>query len=86
MGTNASGSDYIADREEFVMPRKRKSTRTVAGPKCPICNGFMKLGTVIPAAHIFPELKTYQCVGCGNRRTVEDEAELCLPETAQVAA
>jgi hypothetical protein len=46
----------------------------------------MKLGTVIPAAHIFPELKTFQCVGCGNRRTVEDEAELCLPEVAQVAA
>jgi len=46
----------------------------------------MKLRTVIPAAHIFPELKTFQCVGCGNRRTVEDESELCLPEAVQAAA
>ena len=68
------------------MPRQRKSTRKVAGPKCSICDGLMKLGMVIPAAHTFPELKTFQCVGCGNRRTVEDEAELCLPETVQAAA
>jgi hypothetical protein len=36
----------------------------------------MTLKTVIPAAHIFPELKTFQCVGCGLLRTVENESEL----------
>jgi hypothetical protein len=45
----------------------------------------MTLGSVIPGAHIFPELKTYQCAGCGNRRTVEQEAELS-PDVAKQAA
>jgi hypothetical protein len=46
----------------------------------------MTLKRVIPAAHIFPELKTYQCRVCGNLRTVEHEAELAMPEVANVAA
>jgi hypothetical protein len=46
----------------------------------------MKLKSVIPAAHIFPELKTFQCTGCGNRRTVEDISELATPEVVKVAA
>jgi hypothetical protein len=46
----------------------------------------MKLKSIIPAAHIFPELKTFQCAGCGNRRTVEDAAELATPEAVAAAA
>jgi hypothetical protein len=46
----------------------------------------MKLRSIIPAAHIFPELKTFQCVGCGSRRTVEDVIELATPEVVAAAA
>jgi hypothetical protein len=68
------------------MARKRKAAKKAAPPKCGICAGLMKLKRVIPAAHIFPELKTYQCRVCGNLRTVEDEAELAIPEMTNVAA
>jgi hypothetical protein len=64
------------------MPRKRKA----AQPKCSVCFEPMKLQSVIPKAHFFPELRTFQCLGCGNRRTVEDEAELIVPETVRAAA
>jgi hypothetical protein len=64
---------------------KRQKAR-VADPKCAICTEPMKLRSVIPKAHIFSELRTYQCQGCGNLRTVEDEADLLIAESAQVAA
>jgi hypothetical protein len=65
---------------------RRRSKAKVADPKCAICAGSMKLKSTIPKAHIFSELRTYQCQGCGNLRTVEDEADLLVPESAQVAA
>jgi hypothetical protein len=65
---------------------KRQKATVVAAPKCAICMGSMELKSVIPKAHIFSELRTYQCQGCGNLRTVEDEADLLIPESAQVAA
>ena len=68
------------------MARKKSAARKVAEQKCAICADTMKLKRVIPAAHIFPELKTFQCVGCGNLRTVEHEAELAVAETAKIAA
>jgi C4-type Zn-finger protein len=70
------------------MARKTKAPKKakIAEPKCGVCEGAMKLKSVIPAAHIFPELKTYQCADCGNRRTVEDVAELTTPEVVAVAA
>jgi hypothetical protein len=68
------------------MAKKRKTAKQVAGPKCEICDGAMKLKRVIPAAHIFPELKTFQCMGCGLLRTVEDVAELATPEAVRRAA
>ena len=68
------------------MAKKRHSAKKLAHPKCGICAGFMKLKRTIPAAHIFPELKTFQCTGCGFLRTVEDQAELAVIETAQIAA
>jgi hypothetical protein len=46
----------------------------------------MRIKTIIPAAHIFAELKTFQCRGCGNLRTVEDIAELAAPEVQKAAA
>lgn len=64
------------------MPRKRKAAK----PKCAICAEPMTLAAVIPKAWIFPELQTFQCVGCGNRRTVEDESELVAPEPVKAAA
>ena len=67
------------------MPSKPKAAKKSAVPKCEICAGLMILKRVIPAAHIFPELKTYQCRVCGNLRTVEHDAELAIPE-ANVAA
>jgi hypothetical protein len=45
----------------------------------------MKLKRVIPAAHIFAELKTFQCDGCGNLRTLED-VELAAGDAMKVAA
>jgi hypothetical protein len=65
--------------------RKRRKAK-VTGPQCAICAGPMKLKSTIPKAHIFSELRTYQCQGCGNLRTVEDEADLLIPEVAKVAA
>jgi hypothetical protein len=56
--------------------RTRADVPRPAEPKCEICAATMTLKTVIPAAHIFPELKTFQCVGCGLLRTVENESEL----------
>ena len=55
--------------------------------KCELCDGRLKLKTVIPAAHVVPELRTYACVDCGVLRSVEDEAELLTPRVslAQVA-
>ena len=55
--------------------------------KCEVCEGRLKLKTVIPAAHVVPELRTYACVDCGLLRSVEDEAELLSPRVslAQVA-
>lgn len=44
--------------------------------KCELCEGSLKLKKVIPAAHVFPELRTYACVECGALRSVEDEAGL----------
>jgi hypothetical protein len=67
------------------MPSKRKAGRK-AGPQCAICAGPMRLKAIIPGAHIFPELKTFQCGGCGNLRTVEHEAELAPPQPASAAA
>jgi hypothetical protein len=68
------------------MARKRKSIRAgTAGPRCPICFENMYLKGIIPAAHIFPELKTFSCTGCGNLRTVENEAEL-MKTTSRIAA
>jgi hypothetical protein len=68
------------------MPKKRNTARKAAVPKCAVCADTMKLKRVIPAAHIFPELKTFQCVGCGNLRTVEDERELVASEAVRAAA
>ena len=57
---------------------KAKAADAAGGMKCPICLGAMTLSTTIPPAHIFPELRTYRCDGCGNLRTVEDEGELTV--------
>jgi len=42
---------------------KRQKATVVAAPKCAICMGSMELKSVIPKAHIFSELRTYQCQG-----------------------
>ncbi|HYI26550.1 MAG TPA: hypothetical protein VD863_01755 [Bradyrhizobium sp.] len=68
------------------MAKKRNPARKIAQPKCSICAEPMRIKTIIPAAHIFPELKTFQCRGCGNLRTVEDIAELATPEVQKAAA
>jgi hypothetical protein len=68
------------------MPKKPKVAKKVAEPKCDVCADTMKLKSIIPAARTFPELKTFQCVGCGNRRTVEDLGELATAEAVRVAA
>ena len=65
--------------------KKKKQARAPAGPTCVICSGTMKLKSVIPAAHIFAELKTFQCDGCGNLRSMED-AELSAGDAMKAAA
>jgi hypothetical protein len=50
--------------------------------KCELCEGRLKLKTVIPAAHVVPELRTYACVDCGVLRSVEDETELLTPRVS----
>jgi hypothetical protein len=70
---------------ERGMARKRKVAKRTNGPTCSICSGAMKLRGTIPPAHIFPELRTYQCSGCGHLRTVEDEAEFAAFEVRQAA-
>jgi hypothetical protein len=67
------------------MARKRKTAKRTSGPMCSICFGGMALRGTIPPAHIFPELRTYQCSGCGHLRTVEDEAEFAAFEIRQAA-
>ena len=56
--------------------RKKSKAPLKPALKCELCEGILKLKKVIPAAHIFPELRTYACVECGVLRSVEDEAEL----------
>ncbi len=68
------------------MAKKWNPARTIAQPKCSICADPMQIKKIIPAAHIFPELRTFQCSGCGNLRTVEDVAELAAAEVQKVAA
>ncbi len=63
------------------MPRKSRKS----APKCAVCGGKMKIRGLIPAAHIYPELKTYQCGECGVSRTVEDERELAASATSAAA-
>ena len=63
---------------------QKRSIKT--GAKCAICEGPMKLKTVIPAAHIFPEMHTFQCIAYGRLRTVEDDSELSRPSWVKVAA
>jgi hypothetical protein len=63
------------------MPRKPRAPRKPA-LKCELCEGDLQLKKVIPAAHIFPELRTYACVECGVLRSVEDEAELLTPRVS----
>jgi hypothetical protein len=65
------------------MSKKRKAK--AAEPKCAICAETMELKKVIPKAHIFPELRTYQCTACGNLRTVEDESGLVVADPNQLA-
>jgi hypothetical protein len=65
--------------------KKRAKARKSPGPTCSICSDTMKLKSVIPAAHIFAELKTFQCGGCGNLRTMED-AELSAGDALKAAA
>jgi hypothetical protein len=67
------------------MAKKRKAAKRTNGPMCSICSGAMMLRGTIPPAHIFPELRTYQCSGCGHLRTVEDEAEFAAFEVRQAA-
>jgi uncharacterized Zn finger protein len=67
------------------MAKNRKAPKR-AKAACGICGGTMKLHRVIPAAHIFPELKTFQCCECGNLRTVEDVIELAIPDHISAAA
>jgi hypothetical protein len=67
------------------MAKKRKASKKTTGPVCSICSGAMTLRGTIPPAHIFPELRTYQCSGCGHLRTVEDEAELAAFDVRQAA-
>jgi hypothetical protein len=67
------------------MAKKRKQAPQPAAPTCAICAGTMELKSVIPAAHIFAELKTFQCHGCGNLRTLED-TELAAGEAMKAAA
>jgi hypothetical protein len=62
------------------MPRQAKQKRKSAGHLCPVCSGTMRLKSKIPAAHVFPELKTFRCLECGNLRTVEDEVELAIAD------
>ena len=50
--------------------------------KCELCEGRLKLKTVIPAAHVLPELRTYACVDCGVLRSVENDAELLAPKVS----
>jgi hypothetical protein len=63
------------------MPKKSKA-RLKPALRCELCEGSLKLKKVIPAAHIFPELRTYGCVECGALRSVEDEAELLTPRVS----
>jgi hypothetical protein len=73
------------ERGDPGMARKRKAAKRTSGPTCSICSGAMTLRGTIPPAHIFPELRTYQCSGCGHLRTVEDEAEFAAFEVRQAA-
>ena len=66
------------------MAKKKKQPKR-AGLTCAICADTMKLKSVIPAAHIFAELKTFQCDGCGNLRTLED-TELAGGDAMRAAA
>ena len=68
------------------MEKKRETQRKVALPACAVCDGILTLRKVIPAAHIFPELRTYQCFECGHLRTVEDDCELARPVWVKYAA
>jgi len=62
--------------------RKKSKAPLKPALKCELCEGILKLKKVIPAAHIFPELRTYACVECGVLRSVEDEAELLAPRVS----
>jgi hypothetical protein len=61
------------------MPVKRGFKK--ARPKCWVCGGILKIKGVIPAAHTYPELRTYQCNDCGAMRTIESEQELAEPQS-----
>jgi hypothetical protein len=65
--------------------RNGKTANKARGPMCPICLGAMTLRSTIPQAHIFPELRTYQCADCGNLRTVEDETDLAARHVSKAA-
>ena len=65
---------------------KAKSPKKLKGPHCLVCDGVMTVKRVIPAAHIFPELKTYQCEDCGVMRSVENEQELAPVAVEMVPA
>ena len=67
------------------MAKKAKAAKKIAA-KCAICEGKLKLKTVIPAAHIYPEMRTFQCDGCGYLRTVENDSELATPTWVKTAA
>jgi acetone carboxylase gamma subunit len=70
-----------------VKQTKAKSPKRPKGPHCLVCDGVMTVKRVIPAAHIFPELRTYQCEDCGVMRSVESEKELApiVPEIVPAA-
>ena len=62
--------------------RKKSKAPLKPALKCELCDGRLKLKTIIPAAHVLPELRTYACVDCGVLRSVEDEAELLAPRVS----
>jgi hypothetical protein len=66
--------------------RKKPRGLLKSALKCELCEGSLKLKKVIPAAHVFPELRTYACVECGVLRSVEDEADLLTPRRSLAKA
>jgi hypothetical protein len=73
MGEKAWATSSVTDQHSFGWVLSMWNQDEPKPPCCPQCSGDMVLARIFPRFSPHPELRTFQCIDCGQMVTIEIE-------------